>query len=105
MAYQKEKRIRKPLFEKPQIERTMHIMIIPELCKGTSCKICVEFCKQNVLELSTEEFNQSGNYFVKVIADENCDECLNCFRHCPEFAIFLKPISGIEVKESENDNP
>ena len=100
MAYQKEKRVRNPLFTKPQIERTMQITIIPELCKGTSCKICVVFCENNVLELSTEEFNKSGNYFVRVTADENCDECFNCYRNCPEFAIFLKPISQAEVKES-----
>lgn len=87
----KKQRIRQPLFAKPPLKRTMDITIIPDLCKGTSCQICITFCKNNVLELSTNEFNTSGNYFVKVVAEEKCDECLNCYRHCPEFAIFLKP--------------
>lgn len=86
-----KQKIRQPLFDKPQIERTLEIVTIPELCKGTSCKICITFCKNDVLELSTDELNSKGNYFVQVVADEKCDECLNCYRHCPEFAIFLKP--------------
>jgi NAD-dependent dihydropyrimidine dehydrogenase PreA subunit len=85
------KKVRKPLFEKPKVERTLEIVTIPELCKGTTCKICLTFCKNDVLELTTDEFNSRGNYFVKVVADERCDECLNCYRHCPEFAIFLRP--------------
>ncbi len=91
MTRHKHKRERTPLFDKPKIQRSMEIVIIPELCKGTSCKICLTFCKNDVLELTTDEFNTRGNYFVKVVADENCDECMNCYRHCPEFAIFLKP--------------
>jgi len=85
------KKVRKPLFEKPKVARTLEIVTIPELCKGTTCKICLTFCKNDVLELTTDEFNSRGNYFVKVVADERCDECLNCYRHCPEFAIFLRP--------------
>ena len=90
MIQKKNKTGRHPLFEKPKIERTLEIVTIPELCKGTSCKICLTFCKNDVLELTSTEFNSRGNYFIKVVADEKCDECLNCFRHCPEFAIFLK---------------
>ena len=82
------KRVRKPLFEKPKLDRKLELVTIPELCKGTTCKICISFCENDVLELSTAEFNSQGNYFVKVIADERCDECMNCYRHCPEFAIF-----------------
>ena len=88
----RKRKQRTPLFEKPTVERTMEIVTIPELCKGTSCKICITFCKNDVLELTTVELNSRGNYFIKVISDEKCDECLNCFRHCPEFAIFLRPI-------------
>lgn len=91
MSEQIRKKVRKPLFEKPKVERTLEIETIPELCKGTTCKICLTFCKNDVLELTTDEFNSRGNYFVKVVADERCDECLNCYRHCPEFAIFLRP--------------
>lgn len=89
-----EKKLKRiPLYPKPAIERNLDIITIPELCKGTSCKICLTFCKNDVLTLTTKEFNHKGNYFVKVTADERCDECQNCFRHCPEFAIFLKPKS------------
>jgi len=95
------KRVRKPLFEKPKVQRTHEIVTIPELCKGTSCKICVTFCENDVLELSTEEFNSKGNYFVKVVADERCDECMNCYRHCPEFAIFLRPMKTSKIDSDE----
>lgn len=94
------------MFPKPQIERTLEIVTIPELCKGTSCKICIAFCKNNVFELTTKEFNSRGNYFVKVVADEKCDECLNCYRYCPEFAIFLKfrkPIHQEELVQNSNE--
>ena len=97
----KRKRIRQPLFEKPQVERTLEIVTIPELCKGTTCKICLTFCKNDVLELTSDEFNSRGNYFVKVVADEKCDECLDCYRHCPEFAIFLKR----KKLNKKRDNP
>jgi len=91
MTPQKPKLGRQPLFEKPEFKRTLEIVTIPELCKGTSCKICINYCDNDVLALTTDEFNSKGNYFIKVVADEKCDECLNCYRHCPEFAIFLKP--------------
>ena len=58
-------------------------------------------CKNDVLELTTEEFNSRGNYFVKVVADERCDECLNCYRHCPDFAIFLRPK---ELEDRDQDD-
>lgn len=101
MTERSRKRVRRPLFEKPKVERTHEIVTIPELCKGTTCKICIVFCKNDVLELSTDEFNSKGNYFVKVAADECCDECMNCYRHCPEFAIFLRPLesSGTDTYE------
>jgi len=103
MTDRSRKRVRQPLFEKPKVERTREIVTIPELCKGTTCKICVTFCENDVLELSTEEFNSKGNYFVKVVAEERCDECMNCYRHCPEFAIFLRPIQPSSNEEVASD--
>ena len=84
---------RQPLFEKPVVERKLEIVTIPDLCKGTSCKICINFCRNGVLDLTPSELNSRGNYFVMVVHDEACDECMNCYRHCPEFAIFLRPRS------------
>jgi NAD-dependent dihydropyrimidine dehydrogenase PreA subunit len=104
MIPNRKKRERIPLFPKPQIERVLEIVTIPELCKGTSCKICLAYCENDVLNLTTEEFNSTGNYFVKVAADEKCDECLNCYRHCPEFAIFLKSRTSEENKSTESVN-
>lgn len=100
MTMKTRKKVRQPLFEKPKVQRTLEIRTIPELCKGTSCKICITFCKHDVLELTTEEFNSHGNYFVRVTADEKCDECLNCYRHCPEFAIFLVPKESTEQEQA-----
>ena len=102
MTDRSRKRVRQPLFEKPKVERTLEIVTIPELCKGTTCKICVEFCENDVLELSTDEFNSHGNYFVKIVADERCDECMNCYRHCPEFAIFLQPKKSTKTDSDED---
>ncbi len=106
MTIENRKKERQPLFEKPKVKRTLEIVTIPELCKGTSCKICLTFCKNDVIEITTNEFNKHGNYFVKVVDEEKCDECMDCYRHCPEFAIFLRPKpkeDGIKIGDDDHE--
>jgi len=70
------------------------VYVIPERCKG--CKICIQFCPKNVLEISPET-NTKGYHFPE-IADGRENECVHCefcTLICPEFAIFTLPI---EVK-------
>ena len=59
-------------------ERSKHEIIIrQEWCKG--CRICVDFCKPQVLQME-------GLYPVVVNADA-CTGCLQCELLCPDFAI------------------
>jgi 2-oxoglutarate ferredoxin oxidoreductase subunit delta len=76
---------RKPLdIEHLKIPRG-NIQIIKERCKG--CGFCVEYCPQNVLEVS-EEFNSKGYHPPYVKDGDGCVSCGLCEMLCPEFAIY-----------------
>jgi 2-oxoglutarate ferredoxin oxidoreductase subunit delta len=63
---------------------TVEIDIIEERCKG--CKICIEVCQADVLDIA-EEPNSSGYNppFVKNV--DGCNICGLCEMLCPDFAI------------------
>jgi 2-oxoglutarate ferredoxin oxidoreductase subunit delta len=63
------------------------VYIIPERCKG--CEICVHFCPQGVLEISTQT-NSKGYHYPGIAPgkDASCVHCEFCMLVCPEFAIF-----------------
>ena len=68
----------------------VEIHIINERCKG--CRICIEACQSDVLDIA-KELTPSGYNppFVKTL--ENCTICGLCEMLCPDFAIrvsFLK---------------
>jgi 2-oxoglutarate ferredoxin oxidoreductase subunit delta len=67
------------------------VFIIPERCK--ECKICIEFCPRQVLQVSSEK-NAKGYHYPEVApGKENaCVHCDFCTLICPEFAIFTKEI-------------
>ncbi len=69
------------------------IHIIKEQCKG--CGFCVEYCPQDVLEIS-EEFNKKGYHPPRIKNEQNCIACRLCEMMCPEFAIF------VTIKEEKN---
>ena len=71
-------------FNKPGSPRGT-IVVIEDRCKG--CGFCVEFCPQDVLELS-EKYNLKGYHPPYMEHPENCVDCGFCRMICPEFAIF-----------------
>lgn len=78
---------RKPIdLNKVQIPRGQ-VYVIPGRCKG--CEICVEFCPEHVLQVSSR-INGKGYHYPEVVpGKENaCVHCEFCTMICPEFAIF-----------------
>lgn len=53
-------------------------------CKG--CGLCVMFCPQNNLRMSSE-LNEQGHPYAEEIPPGNCNGCGLCFRMCPDAAI------------------
>jgi 2-oxoglutarate ferredoxin oxidoreductase subunit delta len=62
------------------------IHIAKDMCKG--CGFCVEYCPEDVLELSAE-FNVKGYHPPHVKHEDKCLYCQLCETICPEFAIFV----------------
>ena len=84
---------RQPL-DKDRILVTRGIVhIIDDRCKG--CGFCIEFCPQEVLELSSRT-NVKGYHPPRVISDVNCVNCGLCALLCPDFAIYIED-GGIQT--------
>ena len=71
-------------FDKPSTIKG-EILVIEDRCKG--CSFCVEYCPNDVLELS-DKFNPKGYHPPVVIKPEACVNCGFCRMICPEFAIY-----------------
>ncbi|AMM41079.1 4Fe-S ferredoxin [Candidatus Desulfofervidus auxilii] len=82
-------RMRKPLnlakFKVPKGK----VVIFAERCKG--CKLCIEYCPKEILELS-HDYNEKGYHYpvVKLGMENECILCLFCQEVCPDFAIFIE---------------
>ena len=59
------------------------VRIIEEYCKG--CGLCVEACRQEVLQLSNR-VNKRG-MCVACVVNDGCTGCQNCVVMCPDAAI------------------
>ena len=70
------------------------VHIMKERCKG--CGFCVEFCPNDVLELS-DKFNSKGYHPPRVVKPDRCVNCSLCQLICPEFAIWSTLIEEEEA--------
>ena len=63
------------------------VYLILERCKG--CKLCIELCPQQVLQVS-EKTNEKGYHYPEIRSDREdaCVHCEFCTMVCPEFAIY-----------------
>ncbi|HET7087448.1 MAG TPA: 4Fe-4S binding protein [Anaerolineae bacterium] len=68
------------------------VYLIPERCKG--CKLCIQFCPQQVLQES-ETANGKGYHYPEVTPgkEESCVHCEFCAMVCPEFAIYTLEVA------------
>ena len=55
-----------------------------ELCKG--CNLCINYCKNEVLQFS-KNFNKQGYHYAEPVPDKECTGCMACAIVCPEVAI------------------
>jgi 2-oxoglutarate ferredoxin oxidoreductase subunit delta len=61
------------------------VVTLPNRCKG--CGFCVEFCPTEALAMS-EEMNEKGYHFPKVVYADRCNGCDLCGMLCPDFALY-----------------
>ena len=61
------------------------IEINEENCK--SCKLCVNFCSNNCIEISSDKFNPNGFLTPVFINEDDCTGCGICGWMCPECII------------------
>ncbi len=71
------------------------VHIAKDRCKG--CGFCIEYCPNDVLELS-DEFNSKGYHPPIVVKPEECLNCGLCEILCPEFAIWSTLKGEVEAK-------
>jgi 2-oxoglutarate ferredoxin oxidoreductase subunit delta len=79
------------------------VHVMEERCKG--CGFCVQYCPEEVLELSTE-YNTKGYHPPIVKNSDSCVNCGLCEMICPDFAIwstFKAMIKLRDVKTEGND--
>ena len=67
-------------------EKSYILEIDKHKCKG--CKLCIEFCPKNVLELSKNLNSMGSNYSVMARPDD-CIGCRACVLMCPDICIEL----------------
>ena len=69
------------------------IHIDVERCKG--CGFCMEYCPNDVFEMS-DDFNAKGYHPPIAVKPDDCVNCGLCEMICPEFSIF-----SIEITEEK----
>lgn len=69
------------------------VYLIPDRCKG--CELCIRFCPQEVLEVSSGR-NTKGYHYPAIVPgkEDACIHCEFCTLICSEFAIFTLPVDG-----------
>ncbi|MFX0096591.1 MAG: 4Fe-4S dicluster domain-containing protein [Candidatus Hodarchaeota archaeon] len=64
----------------------LEIRIDGELCKG--CDICIYVCPKKVLKISDNPTDK-GIHIPEIQKPDECNGCLVCELHCPDFAIYI----------------
>ncbi len=69
------------------------VYIILNRCKG--CKMCIEFCPQEVLQVSAD-LNEKGYHYPQIASGKEnaCVHCEFCTMICPEFAIYTLEVEA-----------
>jgi len=63
------------------------ITIDEQYCKG--CRICIDQCPKDVLEISTTR-NPKGYLIPHAVRSEDCIGCMLCEMICPDMAITVE---------------
>ena len=77
-------------FSKVTKESLYELYIVEDRCKA--CRMCVDFCPKEILELDMKKFNKKGYHIPKIKDDKSmidCAGCKYCQLVCPEFSIYL----------------
>lgn len=61
------------------------IKITEEFCKG--CQLCIQFCKQGCIEISSDRYNPNGFLLPDFVNEDDCIACGICAWMCPECTI------------------
>ncbi len=67
--------------------KRFRVQIDADRCKG--CKLCVDFCPKDVIEMTTEQLNAKGVPFAECVRPDQCIGCMSCAVICPDAAIEL----------------
>lgn len=62
------------------------VFVNENACKG--CGICIAMCPVKILALS-EDFNDMGVRYPRVLDQAKCVSCKNCMIYCPDFAMVV----------------
>ena len=65
-------------------KKKFKVVVRQQYCKG--CNLCIEFCKQQVLE-SSENLNNMGYHYADPVNQDACVGCMICTQVCPDVVI------------------
>jgi len=68
-----------------KVKKKYRLKLTVDLCKG--CRLCVDFCPNNMLELTEDQINKKGFPFARVLHGDDCIGCLSCTAVCPDGVI------------------
>ncbi len=67
--------------------RRFQVVIDANRCKG--CRLCVDFCPKDVIEMTTDRLNAKGVTYAVVAREDQCIGCMACTLMCPDAAVEL----------------
>ena len=67
-----------------KVKAKYKVVVREEYCKG--CNLCIEYCKQNVLQ-SSEHLNKMGYHYAEPVDQDACVGCMVCTLVCPDVVI------------------